>query len=234
MRAITIEANLTNGYTLGQALDYLDGVVADKLPEEVTIGYKGESLDYKDSSESVIFIFILALIVVYLVLAAQFESFVHPFVLILTVPFALLGALLGLWLFGQSINIYSQIGMIMLVGLATKNGILIVEFINQLRDRGQDFDSAIIDASVMRLRPIVMTGLTTIMGSLPLIVSFGAGSETRLVIGIAILFGVLVSSIFTIYTVPAMYKLIARGTSSPNAVANELEKSLNEEKLNLA
>lgn len=234
MRAITIEANLANGYTLGQALDYLDGVVAEKLPEEVTIGYKGESLDYKDSSESVIFIFILALIVVYLVLAAQFESFIHPFVLILTVPFALLGALLGLWLFEQSINIYSQIGMIMLVGLATKNGILIVEFINQLRDRGQDFDSAIIDASVMRLRPIVMTGLTTIMGSLPLIVSFGAGSETRLVIGIAILFGVLVSSIFTIYTVPAMYKLIARGTSSPNAVANELEKSLNEEKLNLA
>ncbi|WPP52011.1 efflux RND transporter permease subunit [Catalinimonas niigatensis] len=234
MRAITIEANLANGYTLGQALDYLDAVVAENLPEEVNIGYKGESLDYKDSGESVIFIFLLALIVVYLVLAAQFESFVHPFVLILTVPFALLGALLGLWLFGQSVNIYSQIGMIMLVGLATKNGILIVEFINQLRDRGQDFESAIIDASVMRLRPILMTGLTTIMGSLPLIISFGAGSETRLVIGIAVSFGVLVSSIFTIYTVPAMYKLIAKGTSSPNAVANELEKSLNEEKLNPA
>lgn len=234
MRAITIEANLTDGYTLGQALDYLDGVVAEKLPDEATVGYKGESLDYKESGESVIFVFVLALIVVYLVLAAQFESFIHPLVLILTVPFALLGALLGLWLFGQSINIYSQIGMIMLVGLATKNGILIVEFINQLRDRGQDFDSAIIDASVMRLRPILMTGLTTIMGSLPLIVSFGAGSETRLVIGIAILFGVLVSSVFTIYTVPAMYKLIARGTSSPNAVADELEKSLNEPALNPA
>ena len=234
MRSITIEASLANGYTLGQALDYLDGVVAEKLPEEVTVGYKGESLDFKDSGESVIFIFILALIVVYLVLAAQFESFVHPFVLILTVPFALLGALLGLWIFGQSINIYSQIGMIMLVGLATKNGILIVEFINQLRDRGQDFDSAIIDASVMRLRPILMTGLTTIMGSLPLIISFGAGSETRLVIGIAILFGVLISSVFTIYTVPAMYKLIAQGTSSPNAVADELEKSLDEQALNPA
>ncbi|MEQ9438826.1 MAG: efflux RND transporter permease subunit [Cyclobacteriaceae bacterium] len=234
MRAITIEANLAHGYTLGQALDYLDQVVAEKLPDEVAIGYKGESLDYKDSGESVIFIFVLALIVVYLVLAAQFESFIHPFVLILTVPFALLGALLGLWLFDQSINIYSQIGMIMLVGLATKNGILIVEFINQLRDRGQDFDSAVIDASVMRLRPILMTGLTTIMGSLPLIISFGAGAETRLVIGLVILFGVLVSSIFTIYTVPAMYKLIARGTTSPNAVADELEKSLNEQKLNPA
>lgn len=234
MRAITIEANLDNGYTLGQALDYLDQVVAEKLPDEVTIGYKGESLDYKDSGESVIFIFILALIVVYLVLAAQFESFIHPLVLILTVPFALLGSLFGLWLFGQSINIYSEIGMIMLVGLATKNGILIVEFINQLRDRGQDFDSAIIDASIMRLRPILMTGLTTIMGSLPLIISFGAGAETRLVIGIAIAFGVLISSIFTIYTVPAMYKLIARGTTSPNAVADELQKSLNEQELNLA
>ena len=232
MRAITIEANLTDGYTLGEALDYLDGVVAEQLPEEVTVGYKGESLDYKDSGESVLFVFLLALIVVYLVLAAQFESFVHPFVLILTVPFALLGALLGLWIFGQSINIYSQIGMIMLVGLATKNGILIVEFINQLRDRGYDFDEAIIEASVMRLRPILMTGLTTIMGSLPLIVSFGAGSETRLVIGIAISFGVLISSVFTIYTVPAMYKLIARGTSSPNAVADELERSLNEQSLN--
>ena len=234
MRAITIEANLDNGYTLGEALDYLDGVVAEQLPDGVTVGYKGESLDYKESGESVVFIFILALIVVYLVLAAQFESFVHPLVLILTVPFALLGALLGLWLFGQSLNIYSQIGMIMLVGLATKNGILIVEFINQLRDRGQDFEEAILEASVMRLRPILMTGLTTVMGALPLIVSFGAGSETRLVIGIAILFGVLVSSVFTIYTVPAMYKLIARGTTSPNAVAHELEKSLEDQELNPA
>ena len=234
MRAITIEANLANGYTLGEALDYLDGVVAEKLPEAVTVGYKGESLDYKESGKSVLFIFMLALIVVYLVLAAQFESFVHPFVLLLTVPFALLGALLGLWIFGQSLNIYSQIGMIMLVGLATKNGILIVEFINQLRDRGRDFDEAIIEASVMRLRPILMTGLTTIMGALPLIVSFGAGSETRLVIGIAILFGVLVSSVFTIYTVPAMYKLIAQGTTSPNALSDELEKSLKDQELNPA
>lgn len=232
MRAITIDANLDNGYTLGQALDHLDEVVANNLPEEVRVDYKGESLDYKDSGQSVLFIFILALTVVYLVLAAQFESFIHPLVLILTVPFALLGALLGIWIFGQSLNIYSEIGMIMLVGLAAKNGILIVEFINQLRDRGMDFETAIVDASVMRLRPILMTGLTTIMGSLPLIISFGAGSETRLVIGIVVLFGVLVSSVFTIYTVPAMYKLIAKGTTSPNAIATELEKSLMKEELN--
>ena len=234
MRAITIEGNLANGYTLGEVLDYLDATVAEHLPEEVTIGYKGESLDYKDSGQSVIFIFILSLVVVYLVLAAQFESFIHPFVLILTVPFALLGALLGLWIFDQSLNIYSEIGMVMLVGLAAKNGILIVEFINQLRDRGIPFERAIIDASVMRLRPILMTGLTTIMGALPLIISFGAGSETRLVIGIVILFGVLISSVFTIFTVPAMYKLIAKGTSSPNAVADELENRLKDKELNPA
>ena len=234
MRAITIEGNLSDGYTLGEVLDYLDATVAEHLPEEVTIGYKGESLDYKDAGQSVIFIFLLSLVVVYLVLAAQFESFVHPFVLILTVPFALLGALLGLWIFGQSLNIYSEIGMVMLVGLAAKNGILIVEFINQLRDRGIPFEQAIIDASVMRLRPILMTGLTTIMGALPLIISFGAGSETRLVIGIVILFGVLVSSVFTIFTVPAMYKLIAKGTSSPNAVADELENRLKNKELNPA
>src|SRR5690606_24131817 len=154
VRAITIEAGLSPGYTLGEALSYLENVAREKLPDGVTIDYKGESLDYKDSGGSVYFIFALALLVVFLVLAAQFESFINPFVILLTVPLAIAGGLLGLLVTGQSLNIYSQVALIMLVGLATKNGILLVEFANQLRDEGMDFRAALIQASQQRLRPI--------------------------------------------------------------------------------
>jgi multidrug efflux pump len=157
-------------------------------------------------------------VVVFLVLAAQFESWIHPLVIMLTVPLAMAGALLGLWLTGQTLNIYSQIGLIMLVGLAAKNGILIVEFANQLRDQGMAFRDALLEASEVRLRPIVMTGITTAAGSLPLLLSSGAGAETRAVIGTVILAGVLAATLFTLFVVPVAYDLLARRTGSPGEV----------------
>jgi multidrug efflux pump len=166
--------------------------------------------------------------VVFLAMAAQFESYVHPFVIMLTVPLAVAGALFGLFISGQSLNIYSQIGMIMLVGLATKNGILIVEFTNQLRDAGAPFEEAILEAAHKRLRPILMTGITTAVGSIPLILASGAGSEARVVIGVVVLSGVVVATAFTLYIIPCAYRLLARGTSSPQAVARELERQLDE------
>ena len=230
MRAITIEANLAEGYRLSQALAWIEDAARRVLPEEVIISYKGESLDFKESGRSANFVFILAVLVVFLVLAAQFESFVHPLSIMLAVPVAVAGGLVGLWVTGLAQNIYTQIGTIMLVGLAAKNGILIVEFINQLRDGGQDFDSAVIDGSVRRLRPIVMTGLTTLMGSVPLILSTGAGAETRSVIGIVIFFGVALSGLFTLVIVPLGYQLISRKTGSPGDTQRKLDSALAETK----
>ncbi|MCL4143272.1 UNVERIFIED_CONTAM: hypothetical protein GTU68_037225 [Idotea baltica] len=168
----------------------------------------------------------LGLIITFLVLAAQFESYIHPLVIMLTVPTAILGGLLGLVITGGSINLYSQIGLVMLVGLSAKNGILIVEFTNQLRDRGESFDDALRHASITRLRPILMTGITTAAGSLPLILATGAGSETRETIGVVVLGGVLVSTFMTIYLVPAAYSIIARRTSSPDTVSRQLKQEM--------
>jgi multidrug efflux pump len=151
---------------------------------------------------------------------------VHPFVIMLTVPLAMAGALLGLHLSGLSLNIYSQIGLIMLVGLAAKNGILIVEFANQLRDDGMAFADALIEATRVRFRPIVMTGITTAAGSLPLLLSSGAGAETRVVIGTVILYGVIAATLFTLFIVPVAYDLLARRTGSPKVVERRLEKEL--------
>ena len=226
IRSITIEANLTDGYTLGQALAYLENLVRSELPPEVIIDYQGQSLEYVESSGSLLFVFLLALVVVYLVMAAQFESFRHPLVIMLTVPLAVAGALLGLMLTGQTLNIYSQIGLIMLIGLAAKNGILIVEFINQRRDAGMAFGEAILEAATKRLRPILMTAITTAIGAMPLIVFGGAGSETRLVIGIVVLFGVVVATGLTLYIIPVAYQLIARSTSTPLSTSRELARQL--------
>ncbi|MDQ8181968.1 efflux RND transporter permease subunit [Pelagicoccus sp. SDUM812005] len=226
VRAITLEANLKEGYSLGEALQHLEGLVREHLPQEAVIDYKGESRDFVTSGNSMIFVFLLGLAVVFLVLAAQFESYIHPFVIMLTVPLATGGGLLGLYLFGGTLNIYSQIGLIMLVGLAAKNGILIVEFANQLRDEGVEFSKALVDASEVRFRPILMTGLTTVAGALPLILSSGAGAETRSSIGIVVLFGVLAATVFTLFVVPAAYSLIARNTGSPNDIADRLEKEM--------
>ncbi|MCL1142595.1 efflux RND transporter permease subunit [Shewanella gaetbuli] len=226
MRSITIEANLADGYSLGEALDYLNEITETYLPAEATVSYKGPSLDYQESGNSMLFVFILALGIVFLVLAAQFESYVHPMIIMLTVPLATLGALIGLWLTGQSINIYSQIGIIMLVGLAAKNGILIVEFANQLRDRGEAFNDAILKASAQRLRPILMTGITTAAGALPLVMAEGAGSETRYVIGVVVLAGISLATFFTLVVIPVAYALFARNSQSPESVTKQLEAEL--------
>ncbi len=226
MRSITLEANLADGYSLGEALDYLNELSSTYLPAEAVISYKGQSLDYQESGSSMYFVFILALGIVFLVLAAQFESFIHPMVIMLTVPLATLGALVGLWLTGQSLNIYSQIGIIMLVGLAAKNGILIVEFANQLRDKGVEFEKAIVQASAQRLRPILMTGITTAAGAVPLVLAQGAGAETRFVIGVVVLSGIVLATMFTLLIIPVAYSLFARNSSSPEAVARELAKEL--------
>ncbi|MBI2381303.1 MAG: efflux RND transporter permease subunit [Gammaproteobacteria bacterium] len=228
LRAITFSAGLADGYSLGQALDDLQDLVAAELPPEARIDFKGQSLEYKRSSGSMGFLFGMALLIVYLVLAAQFENLVHPFVILLTVPLALAGALLGLWVGGQTLNIYSQIGIVMLLGLAAKNGILIVEFANQLRDGGLPFLEALRRAATQRLRPILMTSFTAVVGALPLIFASGPGAESRVTLGVVVFAGVLVATLFTLYVVPVAYELAARRSGSPEAVARELEKQLGE------
>lgn len=224
IRAITLSANLAEGFALGDALTYLEGVVRDHLPAEAIVDYKAESRDFKFAGDSIAFVFLLGLMVTFLVLAAQFESWVHPFVIMLTVPLAIAGGLLGLYLSGGTLNIYSQIGLVMLVGLAAKNGILIVEFANQLRATGVEFSEAIIEAASVRLRPIMMTGITTAAGSIPLILSFGAGSETRVVIGTVVLSGVIAATVFTLFLVPVAYQLLARHAKSANSVEQQLQR----------
>ncbi len=226
VRTITIEANLADGLALGDALGYLDTLVRDYLPSKAIIDYKGESQDYKTAGSSITFVFFLGVLVVFLVLAAQFESWTHPLVIMLTVPLAMAGALFGLYLSDQTLNLYSQIGLIMLVGLAAKNGILIVEFANQLRDRGCHFREALLKAADVRFRPIVMTGITTAAGSIPLLISAGAGAETRSVIGIVILSGVLAATLFTLFVVPVAYSLLARHTGSPGDVERRLRSEM--------
>ncbi len=226
VRSITLEANLVEGYSLGEALSHLEALVSEHLPSQAIIDYKGQSRDYKFAGESLLFIFTLGIMVVFLVLAAQFESWIHPFIIMLTVPLAMTGALLGLYLTGQTLNLYSQIGLIMLVGLSAKNGILIVEFANQLRDQGHEFNAALIEAADTRFRPIIMTGITTAAGSVPLLISSGAGTETRYVLGVVILFGVIAGTLFTLFVVPAAYHLVGRRSASPKAVSLQLEKEM--------
>lgn len=224
VRAITLEANLQETLTLGEGIEYLEQLVDQYLPEHAIVDYKGQSRDYKFSGESIIWVFLLGICITYLTLAAQFESWIHPLVIMTSVPLAVGGGLLGLYIYGGTLNLYSQIGLIMLVGLAAKNGILIVEFANQLRDQGIAFTDALIKASQTRLRPIVMTGITTAAGSLPLIITSGAGAETRQVIGVVVLTGVIAATLFTLFVVPVVYSLIARNTKSLNFVSRRLAK----------
>jgi multidrug efflux pump len=226
MRAITISANLAPGYTLGQALEFLEQTAQETLPSEAKIDYKGESKDFKDTGFGIYLTFALALLAVYLFLSAQFESWVHPFVIMMTVPLAVVGALWGLFLTGATLNIYTQIGLIMLVGLATKNGILIVEFANQLRDEGTEFITAIKQAAEQRLRPILMTSVATVAGSIPLILAHGAGAESRFPIGVVIFSGVIIATILTLFIVPTFYKMLTRNIKPPHTTGHELEKQL--------
>jgi multidrug efflux pump len=199
-------------------------VVRKELPPDAQIDYDGQSREFRKAGGALYSTFLFAIIIVYLVLAAQFESFRHPAVIITTVPLAVSGAVVGLWWLGSSINLFSQIGAIMLVGLAAKNGILIVEFANQLRDRGVEFLDAIVEAAVVRLRPVLMTSLCSVFGSLPLLLASGAGAETRQPIGAVIVFGVTISLSLTLLVVPAVYVLIARGSHSPQYVSQLISR----------
>jgi multidrug efflux pump len=226
MRSITFDAELATGYSLGEAVAYMEDLIRENLPSNAIIGYKGNALKLKEASSSSGLIFALALLIAFLVMAAQFESWVHPLTIMLTVPVAVAGALLGLQWMGFNQSVYSQIGLIMLIGLATKNGILIVEFINQLRDDGVPFRRAILEASEQRLRPIVMTSLATVMGALPLILGHGAGFETRMIVGVVIVFGVSLSAVLTLFLVPMTYALISGRTGSVGDVARALDDQL--------
>lgn len=223
LRSISMTSALAPGYSLGEALDYMDRIIDEEVPEGVRVSYDGESREFRQSGSSVYFTFALALLLSYLVLAAQFESFRHPLIIMMTVPLALFGGLIGLHLMGSTINVYSQIGAIMLIGLAAKNGILIVEFANQLRDRGVEFYEAILQSAAVRLRPVVMTSLCTAGGAVPLILAFGAGAESRRTIGTVVFFGVTISVLLTLFLIPSVYALIARGTKSPDHVGREIE-----------
>jgi len=232
LRSVTISASVADDYPLGDALDFLNTIVAEQLPSEAQVDYKGQSLLLKESGNSILFIFFLALLITYLVLSAQFESFIHPFVILLTVPLALVGALAGLEFMGMSLNIYSQIGIVMLIGLAAKNGILIVEFANQLRDQGEAFEAALIGAAQQRLRPIVMTTFTTVTSAIPLVLAVGPGAESRMVIGVVIFAGVSLASLFTLFIVPGAYYWLCRNTGTPKTIANKIEaeqQALNEQ-----
>ncbi len=212
VRSATITANLVPGVNLGQALDDLDRIAAEKLPAGIKREFGGQSLEFKSSSSSLYFMFLLAIVFIYLVLAAQFESFVHPLTILLSVPLAVFGALLTLFIFGQTLNIYSQIGLIMLIGLVTKNAILIVEFSNQLQESGKSATDAVIEAATIRLRPILMTSFSTIFGILPIAVGFGAGAESRRPLGLSVVGGVFFSTFLTLVLVPVLYTLLARFT----------------------
>ena len=224
LRAITISAGLAPGYSMGEALEWTRQVVAEELPDYAQVDWKGESREYQEAGGAILLTFTLALLIVYLVLAAQFESFLHPLVIMLTVPLAVLGALIGLWVTGGTLNLFSQIGIVMLIGLAAKNGILIVEFANQLRDDGADVHGAIAEAAKVRLRPILMTSVATVMGAVPLVLAGGPGSASRATIGIVVIFGVTFSTLLSLYVVPAFYSLLAPYTRSPDALAHRLEK----------
>lgn len=223
VRSVTLEANLSDNLSLGDALAHLEQLVTTHLPEEVVVDYKGQSKEYKSFGSSVVLMFGLGILVVFLVLAAQFESYIHPLVIILTVPLATLGGLIGLAVSGGSLNIYTQVALIILIGIATKNGILIVEFINQLRDRGVGFMQAILEASEVRLRPVLMTAVTTVAGAVPLLLATGPGSETRATIGFVVFFGVSIATLFTLFLIPVAYSAFARNTGSPGDVARRLE-----------
>ncbi|MBV2148514.1 efflux RND transporter permease subunit [Sphingobium sp. AS12] len=225
LRAITLTAALAPGTSLGQALAFLE-TEARQSPEVLAIGYRGESQSLRETGGSIWLIFGLTILIVYLLLAAQFESFIHPGVIIATVPLAVAGGVLGLIVTGGSINLYSQIGIVMLVGLAAKNGILIVEFANQLRDEGLEVAEAIREAATRRLRPILMTSIATVIGAVPLVIRGGAGAAARNSIGVVIVFGVSLATLITLFLIPIFYSRVAKRTVSPQTVGRKLDSAL--------
>ena len=202
-------ANLAPGASLGEALAFMQQTVAEVAPDAM-IDYGGVSREYRQSSSGILVIFMLALAFIYLVLAAQFESFIDPIIILLTVPLAMAGALLAMWLTGGTINVYTQIGLIALIGLISKHGIMIVEFSNQLQERGRSKVDAVLQAASLRLRPILMTTAATVLGALPLAIASGAGAESRQAIGWVIVGGMSIGTLMTLFIVPTFYLLLSR------------------------
>ncbi|MGA7266836.1 MAG: efflux RND transporter permease subunit, partial [Aestuariivirga sp.] len=208
LRAITIEANLAPGYTMGEAIADVAAAAAEVLPEGTATDLTGQAREFRDASSNLAFVFVLALAFIYLVLAAQFESFRDPLMIMVTVPLSMTGALTALWLTGGTLNVYSQIGLVTLIGLITKHGILIVEFTNSLQGQGRERRSAIIEAAALRLRPILMTTAAMILGAVPLALATGAGAESRQQIGWVIVGGMGLGTILTLYVVPCIYAVM--------------------------
>lgn len=215
-QSATIQAGLAPGKTIGDGINQMNIIAKQVLDESFTTSLTGASRDFAESSSNILFAFLLAIVLIYLLLAAQFESFMEPFIIILTVPMALAGALFSLWYFNETLNIFSEIGMIMLIGLVTKNGILIIEFANQLRKKGLNVKEALIEASTARLRPILMTSLATVLGALPIAMALGAGSKSRMGMGIVIIGGLLLSMVLTLFVIPAIYSYLVKDKKDEN------------------
>jgi multidrug efflux pump len=222
LRSATIEASVAPGYTLGQALAYLEQLAAEELPAEARTDYSGLSREFKQASAGLYLTFVLALGFIFLVLSAQFESFRSPLIIMLTVPLSIAGGLLALLLTGGTLNIYSQVGLVTLIGLITKHGILIVQFANQLRGEGRTMVDAVIEASVLRLRPILMTTGAMVLGAAPLALAAGAGAQSRQDIGWVIVGGLLVGTFFTLFVIPAVYTYLSwRDRTAPTVAPVE-------------
>ena len=227
-RAVTISANISENYTLSEAIKYLENIMTEVSPQS-QITWKGKSEEIKETSNELFIIFALALLTAYLVMAATFNSFVHPFIIILTVPLAIFGGLVFILFFNSSINIFSQIALVILIGISTKNSILIVDYANQIRTTGKNIETAVKEACSIRFRPIIMTSLSTMIAMMPLVIGNigpGAGEGSRLAVGATILGGMIISTFFTLYVTPTMYLSLAKNTKRIDAVDIELKKEL--------
>ncbi|MBE7179172.1 MAG: efflux RND transporter permease subunit, partial [Mucilaginibacter polytrichastri] len=225
-KSVTISAGLAPGKTVGEGIAEMRKIADKYMDESFTSDLAGPSRDYAESSSNIVFAFIFALLLIYLVLAAQFESFIDPFVVMLTVPLALAGALMSLWFMNQTFNIFGQIGMITLVGLVTKNGILIVEFANQKKEHGMDRTQAVLEAATARLRPILMTSLAVVLGALPIALALGAAAKSRVSLGIVIIGGMMFSLVLTLYVIPSIYTVFtAKTRKDPDAEEIEEEET---------
>ena len=214
--AATVSSGLADGKTISEGIEEMDKIADKVLDESFRTALAGDSKDFAESSSSLMFAFSLALVLIFLVLAAQFESFKDPVIVMITVPLALLGALIFMWYFNITMNIFSQIGLIMLIGLVSKNGILIVEFANQRKEAGMSKADAIRYAAAARFRPILMTSLATIFGILPLALGLGEGAQSRVAMGVAVVGGMTLSTFLTLYVVPSIYLIISTETSKRN------------------
>ena len=227
-RAVTISANINEGYTLTEAINFLENTMSEVAPQN-QITWKGKSEEVKETSNELFLIFALALLTAYLVMAATFNSFIHPFIIVLTVPLAIFGGLTFILFLNSSINIFSQIALIILIGISTKNSILIVDYANQIRTTGKNIEAAVKDACNIRFRPIIMTSLSTMIAMVPLVIGNigpGAGEGSRLAVGSTILGGMIISTFFTLYVTPSMYLALAKNTKRIDAVDLELKTQL--------